>query len=115
MVGAGRAVDEIPGLEWSLLFFDQEQALPGKDEEIFLRGLAVVSPARLAWLQDADGKADLREGDVVALEDEGVSEDLVRHPAAVADVHDEPAFGCRGEAALGLFEPRFFDHVTATP
>jgi len=37
-------VDEVPSLEWVLLFFDQEQALSGQDEEVFLRGFAVVPP-----------------------------------------------------------------------
>src|SRR5687768_12459712 len=41
-----RAVDEVPGPQRPLLALDQEQALPGEDEEVLLLVLAVVHAAR---------------------------------------------------------------------
>ena len=55
VLGAGRAVHEVPRLQRPLLTLDQEEALAGEDEEVLLVGLAVVHPARLSRLEDAQG------------------------------------------------------------
>src|SRR6266511_3880795 len=51
VLGARRAVHEVPRLEAPLLAVDEQQALAGEDEEVFLVGLSVVQPARLAGLE----------------------------------------------------------------
>src|SRR5207244_5048212 len=64
-----RAMDEVPGLQRALLAFDQRDALAGKDEAVLLVRLAVVPAALLARQQDGARVADLRELDLVSLED----------------------------------------------
>ena len=41
---ARRAVEEVPGLQRTLLVLDDQQAGPGEDEEALLGVLAVVAP-----------------------------------------------------------------------
>ena len=69
VLGARRAVDEVPGPQAALLALDQEQTLAGEDEEVLLGVLAVVHAVRLPRREDGDRVADLGEGGLVPLED----------------------------------------------
>jgi hypothetical protein len=112
VLGVRRTVDEVPRFERPLLALDQRQALARKYEEVLLVGLTVI-PGRLSGLEHGDGVADVGEGSVVALDDEGGSKRLVRQPCPVPDVDDEPAVGNGREAGLLLLEPRFLDHLNS--
>ena len=115
MLGVRRAVDEIPLLQVPLLALDQREALTEEDEEIFLVRLPVVAAARLTRLEDGDRVAELGERDLVALDDAGIAQDIVRDPRRVSHVDDEPAVGDRGEPVLRLLEPRrgYWFHLSA--
>src|SRR5581483_673593 len=67
----GRAMDEIPRLQATLLALDQQHALARQHEEILLRGLGVVEPARLARREHRKRVSELREYPVLVLEDAG--------------------------------------------
>jgi hypothetical protein len=106
VLGAGRAVDEVPGLQSALLALDEEQALAGQHEKVLLVRLGVVEPARLSGLDDLERDSELREpvgGEIgppakdghAALEDAPRAEGLVREPRSVLHVDDEPAFADR--------------------
>ena len=56
-----RAVHEVPRLQPALLAVEDEDALPGDDEEVLLIRLAVVHAVRLAGLEHGDAEADLGE------------------------------------------------------
>ena len=51
VVRPGRAVEEVPRLEVSLLVLDDQDALASQDEEVLLDVLRVVLAVRLARLQ----------------------------------------------------------------
>ena len=51
VLGHRRAVEEVPGPQAPFLSFDQQQALPGEDQEVLLRLLAVVEAVRLSRLR----------------------------------------------------------------
>jgi hypothetical protein len=55
-------------------------------------------------------EADVGELHVVALEEAGGAQRVVRHPRRGGDVDDEPAVRDRGEACLLRLEARFPDH-----
>src|SRR5207302_9547679 len=62
VLGARRAVDEVPGPEWALLTLHDQHALAGEHEEVLLVLLRVVHAARPARLDDAEREPDLAEG-----------------------------------------------------
>src|SRR5437867_1729646 len=111
VLGAGRAMHEVPRFERPLLALDQQKALAGEDEEVLLVGLTVIPPARLTRLEYGEREADVGEGCVVALEDAGGAERLVRHPRSIRDADDEPAVAHGREAGFQLLEACFLDHV----
>src|SRR2546430_8051986 len=114
VLGVRWAVHEVPCLQRALFAFDQREALAREDEEVLLVRLAVVPAARLARQQDRDRVADVRERDLVSLEDARRPEHIVVDPSGVADVDDEPAVRRRGEAVIGLLEPRlYWFHLSA--
>jgi hypothetical protein len=80
------------------LTFDEEQALAGEHEEVFLCLLGVVEPVRLAGEQHGDPNPELGELGVARLEHATRAEDVVIEPRRVAHVHDEPSLGSRGQA-----------------
>src|SRR6185295_14397487 len=80
VLGLGRAVHEVPRAQRALVALDDEQAFAREDEEVLLVALAVVDPARLPRLQDRQRHADVGKRDLVALEDAGGAEGLVRPP-----------------------------------
>jgi hypothetical protein len=112
---SGGQCTEVPRLERPLLALDQQQAIAREDEEVLLVGLTVIPPARLSRLEHGQDEADVGEGCVVALEDAGGSESLVRHPRPVPDVDDEPAVAHGREAGVQLFKARFLDHFCSSP
>src|SRR4051794_21806292 len=69
VVGPGRAVEEIPGLERPLLALDDRERLAGEHEEVLLVRLVVVHATALAGLENGERVAELSEGRVLALED----------------------------------------------
>ncbi len=105
-------MDEIPRLERPLLALDQQQALAGEDEKILLAGLAVVQPACLTTPEHANRESALGERRVVALEDAGGAEMLVRDPGRVPDVDHEPAVGHGLKTGVLRFEARLVDQAT---
>src|SRR5579871_2820268 len=91
----GRAVEEVPLLQPPLLSLDDEDALAGENEEVFLLRLAVVAAVRLAGHEDVDAHADLLE--VSSERGLGAGRALVpslaRQPLGIDDVDDEPVLG----------------------
>ena len=97
--GPGRAVEEVPRFELALLLLDDEHTATREDEKVLLRVLRVVPAEALAWLEDTDVDAELREAPL-PLE---VAVDAERAPLAPADlarVDDEPALSVGHEAEL---------------
>src|SRR5919197_239531 len=82
VLGARRAVDEVPRTQAPLLPLDDEQALARQDEEV------------------------LR----VALDDARGAELLARHPRRVAHVDREPPLGRGRQAVLRALHPRLLHH-----
>ncbi len=109
VLGPGRAVHEVPGLQQALLAFDDQQALAGEDEEVLLRVLAVVHAVRAPWAQDPDADPDLVEANLVALELR-VGVELTREPARVAHVQHEPALADRPQAVAVVLERCLRNH-----
>jgi hypothetical protein len=121
VVGAGRAVQEVPLSQRPLLTLDDGDALALKDEKRFLRRLRVVEAARLSGLEHREPHAELVEpllGQVrplpqhgrVGLEHAAGAEGRIRQPGRVADVDDEPALACGREPRADVFELRLLDH-----
>jgi hypothetical protein len=111
VIRPGRAVNEVPGLQRALLAFYEQQALALKDEEVFLRALAVVETGRLAGLEDPDVDPELLELGL-ALENRSRAELLVLEPACVLRVDDEPAAAFRDKAAaLRLLQACFRNYL----
>src|SRR5205823_6620897 len=78
-------------------------------------GLPVVRPGRLARADDPDRHPQHREERlglvlVVAGQRDGVALAGLVEPAAVADVHHEPALARRYEPGPGVFELRLLNH-----
>ncbi len=101
-------MDEVPGLQRSLIALDQEQALALEDEEVLLLVLAVVHARGLAGLEDADIDPELREASVALEAGEGT--EVAVQPARLLRVQHEPAFSTRGKAAVFALEPSFRNH-----
>ncbi len=121
MLGAGRAMHEVPRAQGPLLTLDEQHALAGEHEEILLIRLAVVHRRRLTGLHDAEPEAEIRElgrfelGVVtedprITLEDAPRAEGIARQPGRIGDVHDEPAVGNRSQAGRDLLETRLVGH-----
>src|SRR5919197_597337 len=110
VLGARRAVDEVPRTQAPLLPLDDEQALARQDEEGPLVALALVEPVGLAGVKDVDRIAHLRKLDRVALDDARGAELLARHPRRVAHVDREPPLGRGRQAVLRALHPRLLHH-----
>jgi hypothetical protein len=117
MVCAGRAVQEVPLLQPSLLVLDSGHALAAQDEEVLLPGVGVVQAARLARVEYREPDAELRKAlrlEVGSLPQRGhvgfeqapCAERLVRDPGGVSDVHHEPARRHRRKPRPDVLEPR---------
>src|SRR5688572_17642838 len=61
MLGPGRAVEEVPRRQGSLLALDDQHALAGQDEKRLLGVLAVVHAHRLAGLEHVDVDPEARK------------------------------------------------------
>ncbi len=107
---ARRTVDEVPLPERTLLTLDDEEGLPGHDEEVLLVGLPVVHGHRLSRIEDLDVDADLREV-LVALEVAERAAPLDVVPARSTRVQDVPALTRRHEPVLGRLHARLRDHA----
>src|SRR3954469_6481193 len=59
--GLGRAMDEVPLTEWTLLPLHDQHAFAREDEEILLLGLPVVRPGRLTGADNANRHPQHRE------------------------------------------------------
>src|SRR5262249_7590204 len=68
VLGAGGAVEEVPGPQRPLITFDEQRALPGEDDEVLLLRLGVVEAVRLARLEDVETDPELAEPRFAALE-----------------------------------------------
>ena len=90
----------------SLLPVEDEDALPGHDEEILLIRLAVVHAVRLAGLEHGDAEAYLGELRL-PLEHGSLAERVVSPPEDVARVDHEPAVALGQEPHLGLLRLGF--------
>ena len=90
VVRAARTVDEVPGPQRPFLPLDEQQALARENEEILLHVLPVVQAVRLAGLEHPDVDPELLEVAGLPLERPGGPELLVRPPAGVAHVLDDP-------------------------
>ena len=100
---------EIPALEAALLPLDDQHALSRKNEEVFLRDLAVVHAHGLAWAEDEDVDAELREvGLRLFVRPTGQryqrSTSFALDPASVTRVDHEPARTGGHEPGFGLLE-----------
>src|SRR5207342_2805462 len=85
VVGPGRAVEEVPGLEVPFLILDDQQALAREHEEVLLHALGVVAAVRLARLEDVDADPVLLERCVPRLPRGPLAGDLVAVPPAVGE------------------------------
>src|SRR5919106_1532438 len=114
VLGAGRRVEEVPGLQPPLLALDEEQGLAEEDEEVLLGALAMVEAVRLAGQQGDDPDPELVEPHVGRFELPYGAHLRRRVPGAVPRVEDEPAlrFGC--EPGLVAPEARLGDHADQT-
>src|SRR5205085_11784587 len=98
-----RRVEEVPRAEPTLLALDEQHALTGENEEVFLRRLGVVQAVRLTGRQHVESDAELPELGSPALERALRARRLTlavlgRQPLGFAYVHDEPALASRREA-----------------
>src|SRR5436190_18069161 len=103
-------VEEVPGLEASLLAVDEQPALTGQNEERLLIGLGVIDAA-LARLEDGHVDPELLELDrgfaVLVREPARCAPCLRRPPLGIAHVDDEPALSHGGKPGTGVLKPRF--------
>jgi hypothetical protein len=86
-----RAVDEIPGLERTLLTLHDQKTLTTQDEEALLTWFLVVHRHRHSRRQHVQVDPELLEGSLVPPLETAVSTQLVVQPARIAGVDDEPA------------------------
>jgi hypothetical protein len=95
-------MEEVPRHEAALLALDNRDALAPEHDEVLLRRLGVVEPARLPGLEHRERDPELAEAlrlEVgspaqhrhVRLEDAARAEGLVRQPRRLAGVDDEPS------------------------
>src|SRR4051794_23609424 len=101
MLGAGRAVDEIPPVKPPLLTFDDRDAFAAEHEEVLLLGLPVVRRRHLACTSDAERhpehrKERLRLVLVFAGQRHAPALPGLVGPTRLAYVEHEPAAGRRG-------------------
>ena len=96
-------------VEAPFLALDQEKALAGEHEEVLLRVLAVVHPARLAGAEDAELDADLVEAGPLGLQRPEEAE-VTFEPWRLARVQDVPALAGRADAVFDLLERSFRNH-----
>src|SRR4051794_33014106 len=105
---------EVPGLQRTLFTLDQQCALTGENEEVFLRTLAVVEARRLSRLEDADVDPELLELGL-ALETGSRAEVRMLEPARFLRVDDEPAVTFRHQpTVLRALQLCFFDHPSTS-
>jgi hypothetical protein len=110
MLGARRAVDEIPRPKVAFLGLDEQQAFAGEDEEVLLVGLSVIKAARLSGRDHRQRESHVGEGRrVVALEGAGRAEHLAREPRRLQDVDHESAVADRRQARVRPLHARFLD------
>ena len=95
---ARRAVEEVPRAQWTLLTFDDEEALSAEHEKALLSGLLVVHRHRLSRRQDVEVDTEVVERRVVSSFEPTVATELVVEPRRVAGVDDEPAVALRNPA-----------------
>src|SRR5437762_2987549 len=81
----------------SLVDLDEQDCLAGQHEEVLLRGLAVVEPARLPRPEHRERHAELRPRRRVRLPDARRGEPVALEPHRVARVQDEPPVRGRRE------------------
>ena len=109
VLGAGRAVHEIPPSQRPLLALDHEHSLTREHQEILLVSLPVVHRHRLAGSQRLDVDPDLREVRV-ALEVAVEPAPAPLAPSRLRRVHHEPAVAPGDEPVLGRLERLLGNH-----
>ena len=105
----GRAVDEIPLPQGSLIALDDQQRVAEEDEKILLIGFPVVHPHRLAGSQHEEVDADLREVGL-AIERQARAAPVAVEPARLSRVEHEPALPGGHEPGLGLLDEVLPNH-----
>src|SRR5215212_8664786 len=110
MLRPGRTVEEVPGLQASLLTLDEQPALAGQNEECLLIRLGMIDAA-LTRLEDGHVDPELLELDrrlaVLVREPACCAPRFRRPPLGVPHVDDEPALRRGGKAGAGVLKPSF--------
>lgn len=104
------AMHEVPLAQWPLFALDDEQALAGEHEKVFLVGFPVVHRHRLTRPEHGDPDPDLREVRL-ALEAHTVAAPLAVAPSRLPCVEDEPSLPGGHEPCLGRSERCFRNHA----
>ena len=99
VLGAARAMEEVPRPQPALLLFNDQQTLTRHHEKPLLGVLAVVHAHRLAWLEDADVDPKLREPPLAFEGAVGTKWPFVP-PTRLASIQDEPALAVDNETVL---------------
>ena len=102
VLSPGRAVNEVPGFQSSLLTLDHEYALAGDDEEVLLAALAVVH-APLTRGHDLDAEAELCPL-LLTFEVDVLPALLASNPRCLTRVEHEPALAVGNEPRLSLHQ-----------
>lgn len=112
--GPGRAVEEVPLPQASLLALHDEEALPGHDEEGLVVRLRVVEATRAPRVEHGEVEGQGRPS-LLRLEPRSAPQAVLADPPDVPRVDDVPAAGLRGETVARLDGRRLLDHDDHLP